>query len=149
MGFNALKLPPHDPRGSRTERRESERFQACPDHKHLPADFRAFRREVPILNPVVAELFRASSYSLNSETADFRLRRTIPITIFVDGDYEDIGAVAADLQDRAIEILASSGYKLVGQWGPHEGSYLITLFGQGKDPETWVLASSEDVPRTQ
>lgn len=102
-------------------------------------DFEGFslaRRKVPVLDPVVAQLFRASSYSLNSETADFRLRRTIPITIFVDGEYEGIGAIAADLKDRAIKILASSGYILVGQWGPHKGSYLITLFGQGKEPET-------------
>ncbi len=72
----------------------------------------AFPRKVPVLDSVVAQLFRASSYSLNSETADFRLRRTIPITIFVDGEYEGIGEVAANLKDRTIEILANSGYKL-------------------------------------
>jgi hypothetical protein len=102
--------------------------------------------DVPILSPVVAQLFRASSYSLNSETAGFRLRRTIPITIFVDGDYEHIGTVAADLKDRAIEILASSGYKLVGQWGPHEGSNLITLFGQGREPERGSSLLEETFP---
>lgn len=101
---------------------------------------------VPVLDLVVAQLFRASSYSLNSVTADFMLRRTIPITIFVDGDYEEIGTVAADLKDRAIEILASSGYILVGQWGPHEGSYLITLFGQAKEPERGSSLLEETFP---
>ena len=101
---------------------------------------------VPVLDPVVAQLFRASSISLDSATADFMLRRTIPITIFVDGDYEDIGTVAADLKDRAIEILASSGYVVVGQWGQHEGSYLITLFGQGKEPERGSSLLEETFP---
>jgi hypothetical protein len=87
---------------------------------------------LPTLDAVVAGLFRASELSSNARTADFRLRRTVPITIFIDG--ED-GALSDDVVATVLEALESAGYPSVGEWGPFYGSYLSIRFGFGDEPE--------------
>ena len=85
---------------------------------------------LPIVDNTVTQLFRASHYSLDPVTADFMLRRVVPITIYIDGDYEGLAEVADDLRNEIARIMAEDGYLQVGEWGPFYGSYLTTIFGQ-------------------
>jgi hypothetical protein len=79
---------------------------------------------------VVQELFVASRYSLDPATADFMLRRTVPITIYIDGDYDGLSDLAANLKDEVAQIMEQSGFPTVG-----DGSFLSTIFGGGTVPE--------------
>ncbi len=84
---------------------------------------------------IVQELFVASRYSLDPATADFMLRRTVPITIYIDGDYDGLSDLAANLKDEVAQIMEKLGYPKVGEWGPFDGSFLSTIFGRGTVPE--------------
>ena len=90
---------------------------------------------LPIIDTTVAQLFRASHYSLDPATADFMLRRIVPITIYVDGDYDARAELADDLRGEAVRMMTEIGYPQVGEWGPFSGSFLTTIFCQGKQPE--------------
>jgi hypothetical protein len=92
--------------------------------------------DLPIIDNTVAQLFRASHYSLDPATADFMLRRVVPITIYIDGDYEGLTDVANDLRTEITRIMAEIGYPQVGEWGPFYGSHLTTIFGQGAEWES-------------
>jgi hypothetical protein len=89
--------------------------------------------DLPIFDITVAQLFRASHLSLDPSTTDFALRRVIPISIYIDGDFP---GVAEDLSDEIRRIMTEAGYPPVGAWGPFYGSYFITLFGRGEKPES-------------
>jgi hypothetical protein len=98
---------------------------------------------LPIIDIAVAQLFRASHYSLDPATSDFMLQRTVPITIYIDGNYDGLADLAAVLKDDAARIMTEFGYPQVGEWGPFEGSYLTTIFGRKEEPELgWSLLKS-------
>jgi hypothetical protein len=88
------------------------------------------------IDTAVAQLFRASECSLDTATADFSLHRTIPITIYIDGEYEGLAEVADDLKGEIARLMADIGYPQVGEWGPSYGSYFAILFGRGSKPES-------------
>ena len=91
-----------------------------------------------LVGSTVEQLFRASRYSLDPTTADFMLRRVIPITLFIDyveGDVEGMFDVTEDFTAGIKETLANCGYPSIGEWGPFYGSHLITIFGKGDKPE--------------
>lgn len=77
------------------------------------------------------ELIQASIASLDDETSDFNLPRTVPITILVDAG-ELSSAISAELQVYATELLGKFGYSATHLWGPFEGSSFITIFGTGR-----------------
>jgi hypothetical protein len=91
---------------------------------------------LPVVDNTVAQLFQASQYSLDPSTADFMLRRVVPITIYIDGDYEGLTEVAENLENEIVRILAEAGYTQVGAWGPFSGSHLTTIFGKGENWES-------------
>lgn len=88
-----------------------------------------------VTTEVAQLLFSASRYSLDPATADFILQRTVSVTIYVDGDSEDLSNVADDLKREAAQIMEESGYPQVGEFGPLYGSFFVTLFGRGNEPE--------------
>ncbi len=92
--------------------------------------------ELPSIQRTVVQLFRSSAISLDPATADLMLRRVLPITLYVDGDYDDLTAVAESLRDDIVAMLADHGYRLVGSWGPITGSFLTTIFGLGDKHES-------------
>src|SRR3989442_2360130 len=92
--------------------------------------------ELPLIEGQIVQLFRSSAISLDPAAADLMLRRVLPITLYVDGDYEDLAAVAESLRDDIVAMLADNGYRLVGSWGPIAGSFLTTIFGMGDKPES-------------
>jgi hypothetical protein len=102
---------------------------------------------LPTADNTVAQLFRASQYSLDPATADFMLRRVVPVTIYIDGDDDGLTNVANDLRNDIARIMGEMGYPEVGKWGPFSGSFLTTIFGQGRDPESgWsVLRRIQDL----
>jgi hypothetical protein len=88
----------------------------------------------------IAQLFRASQYSLDPATSDFMLQRTVPITIYIDGDYDGLADLATVLRTEAVRIMTEIGYPQIGEWGPFQGSYLTTIFGRNEKPELgWSL----------
>ena len=96
--------------------------------------------DLPAIDSTVAQLFRASTLSLDPSTTDFALRRVIPISIYIGhdtrGKYKDSPDVADDLRNEIIGIMTDAGYPPVAEWGPFYGSYFITLFGRGEKPES-------------
>jgi len=88
-----------------------------------------------VATEVARLLFLASRYSLDPATADFMLCRTVPVTIYVDGDSDDLVDVADDLKREATQIMEELGYPQVGECGPLYGSFFATLFGRGNEPE--------------
>lgn len=103
--------------------------------------------DLPVFVNTVAQLFRASQYSLDPATADFMLRRVVPVTIYIDGDDDGLTEVADVLRSDIARIMGEMGYPEVGKWGPFSGSFLTTIFGLGKDPESgWsVLRRIQDL----
>lgn len=90
---------------------------------------------LPVAEPL-ERLFRASELSFDESTAGFRLRRTLPVLIYVDGLNSDLVAQFGEaVTIRIAELLADAGYRPVGQWGPHIGSYVTTIFGKGDRKE--------------
>src|SRR3989442_6910967 len=87
--------------------------------------------ELPLIEGQIVQLFRSSAISLDPAAADLMLRRVLPITLYVDGDYDDLTAVAESLREDIVAMLAENGYRLVGALGPITGAFLTTLFGQG------------------
>jgi hypothetical protein len=41
------------------------------------------------------------------------LRRVIPITVYIDGDYEGLAEVAEDLRNEIMQIMTEFGYPFV------------------------------------
>jgi hypothetical protein len=82
-----------------------------------------------------AQLFRLADLSLDPATANFPLRRTVAITVFTDRGGNAAHKTGVDLTKDVRRILEQYGFELTGQWGPHSGSYHITLFGTGKVEE--------------
>jgi hypothetical protein len=64
------------------------------------------------------------------------LRRIVPVTIYVDGEYDGLAEVANDLKGEVSRIMGESGYPQVGEWGPFTGSFLSTIFCQGRVAES-------------
>jgi len=89
----------------------------------------------PCLDNATAQLFRASQYSADPSTAGFKLRRVVPITIYIDGDYEGLAELAEVLSGEIGSMMTEKDYPQVGEWGPFEGSYLTTKFGLGTAAE--------------
>ncbi len=91
---------------------------------------------LPVVDNAIAQLFQASQYSLDQSTADFMLHRVVPITIYIDGDYEGLAEVAEYLENEIVRIMTEAGYPRVGAWGPFSGSHLTTIFGKGENWES-------------
>ena len=84
----------------------------------------------------LAQLFRASEISLDEDTADFEMRRTFPILVYVDGpDQDQVEQFAEDFRGKIEELLRSRRYPKSGQWGPITGSDFTTIFGTGDHAE--------------
>jgi hypothetical protein len=80
-------------------------------------------------------LFRASELSLDAATANFSLRRVIPISIFIDGDSEKSDELGRRLSEEVKRALEDAEYDEAFEWGPFTGSWFTTIFGKGRAPE--------------
>jgi len=91
----------------------------------------------PTADAEAARLFRASHLSFDPSTADFSLRRVVPISILVEGDPDRVSEVAEQFRKGLEGVMEEAGYPAVdGTWGPFPGSWFITIFGKGNHPET-------------
>jgi hypothetical protein len=92
---------------------------------------------LPVLDFAVAQLFTASRLSQDASTAAYKLRRIVPISIFVDGESDDETAQGDWIKDQVNSILSDigAGFDVVGEWGPFYGSYFTTLFAQSREEE--------------
>ena len=92
----------------------------------------------PVIDTVLVQLFAASRSSADPATQDFRLRRALPVSIYVEGDDDNVVfTVGEDLREQIKLLLEQTGdgYESVYEWGPFYGSYLVTIFGQSKRDE--------------
>jgi hypothetical protein len=90
---------------------------------------------LPADDVLAARLFRASELSLDPSTASFSLRRVVPISIFIEGDSEQIDEMGRIFSQEVRRALEDAGYDEALELGPFAGSKFTMFFAKGRRPE--------------
>jgi len=91
------------------------------------------------LSVQVSQYFQAAIYSLDAQTEAFLLRRTVPVSLYLQSD--DAGddrtyELVEEFRSQVQRVFEAHGYVVLpDEWGPFWGSAFITIFGRGEREE--------------
>jgi hypothetical protein len=81
------------------------------------------------------EVLQSTIVSLSPETWDFKLRRTLPIAIYVDAGEEQSVEIGERIATEVQEVLREFGYEELQEIGRYYGSLILLNLSRSPEPE--------------